>query len=103
MSKKHPSTEELEHERENERENEREHEREHDRLEGERASEWQPPKSPESPEVPQSPEAKASPEEPWDTPEFHDQVRNAGFPTSHFGDSAFMAACWKLTGGAPPP
>jgi hypothetical protein len=99
MSKKHPSTEELEHERENERENEREHERE-SRLEGERAPEWQPPKSPESPD---SPEAKASPEEPWDTPEFHDRVRNAGFPTSHFGDSAFMAAAWKLTGGAPPP
>jgi hypothetical protein len=78
MSKKHPSTEEVE--------------SEHDRLEGERV-----------PEAPQSPEAKASPEEPWDTPEFHDQVRAAGFPASYYGDSAFMAAAWKLTGGAPPP
>jgi hypothetical protein len=72
MSKKHPSTEEVE--------------SGHDRLEGERVSE--------------TPEPKASPEEPWDTPEFHDQVRNAGFPSSYFGDSAFMAAAWKLTGGA---
>jgi hypothetical protein len=44
----------------------------------------------------------ASPEEPWDTPEFHDAVRASGFPASYFGDSAFMAACWKLTGGAVP-
>jgi hypothetical protein len=45
----------------------------------------------------------ASPEEPWDTPEFHDQVRAAGFPSSYFGDSAFMAAAWKLTGGGTSP
>jgi hypothetical protein len=76
MSKKHHSTEEFE--------------SEHDRLEG-------------SSSVPESPEPKASPEEPWDTPEFHDQVRAAGFPASYYGDSAFMAAAWKLTGGAPPP
>jgi hypothetical protein len=77
MSKKHPSTEEVE------------NEPRHDRLEGET--------------VPGSPEPKASPEEPWDTPEFHDQVRAAGFPASYYGDAAFMAAAWKLTGGTPPP
>jgi hypothetical protein len=83
MSKKHPSTEEVESEQ-------------HDRLEGERV--------PEAPEAPEAPSTKEPhPEEPWDTPEFHDSVRAAGFPASYFGDSAFMAAAWKLTGGAAPP
>ena len=82
MSKKHPSTEEVE--------------SEHDRLEGDRV-----PEAPQSPEPPLVKEPH--PEEPWDTPEFHDAVRTAGFPASYFGDSAFMAAAWKLTGGAPPP
>jgi hypothetical protein len=81
MSKKHPSTEEVE----------SEHGR--DRLEGETV-----PQSPESPST-----KEPHPDEPWDTPEFHDQVRTAGFPSSYFGDSAFMSAAWKLTGGTAPP
>jgi hypothetical protein len=79
MSKKHPSTEEVE------------SEHGHDRLKGETVPESLEPKV-SSPQV-----------EPWNNEAFYDLVRGAGFPGSPYGDAAFMAACWKLSNPAAPP
>jgi hypothetical protein len=46
------------------------------------------------PETPPAIEALAAP--PYMDEAFLDQVRAAGFPGSHYGDEAFLAACWNL-------
>jgi hypothetical protein len=94
-TKKYPSTEEVEH-------NEKHSEPKHDRLEGSKE-----PESPERPEFypignPQDPGREVQPE-PWDNQEFYDKVRAAGFPTSSYGDAAFMQACYNLSAAVQPP
>jgi hypothetical protein len=100
MSKKHLSTEEVV---------ESEHEYEHDRLGGESKPESSiPSESPQPPPEfypignPQDPGREVKPE-PWDTQEFYDKVRAAGFPTSSYGDAAFMQACYNLAESTQPP
>jgi hypothetical protein len=41
--------------------------------------------------------------EPWDNQAFYDKVRAAGFPTSSYGDAAFMQACYNLASAVQPP
>lgn len=95
-TKKYPSTEEVEH---NEK---RVPDPKHDRLEGS-------PKEPESPKPEfypignlQDPTREVKPE-PWDNQAFYDKVRAAGFPTSSYGDAAFMNSCWILSQSTQPP
>jgi hypothetical protein len=90
-TKKNPSTEEVEYDKPK-----------HDRLEGSS-------KEPESPKPefypignPQDPGREVKPE-PWDNQEFYDKVRAAGFPTSAYGDAAFMQACYNLATAVQPP
>jgi hypothetical protein len=92
-TKKFPSTEEVEHSHESKPRQ--------DRLEGSKESES--PK-PEFYPIgnPQDPGREVKPE-PWDNQEFYAKVRAAGFPTSSYGDAAFMQACYNLATAVQPP
>jgi hypothetical protein len=114
-TKKYPSTEEVEHNEKHSKHDrlevpdspeevkEREKHLRHDRLEGDRV----PEPAPERPKFypignPQDPGREVTPE-PWDNQEFYDKVRAAGFPTSSYGDAAFMQACYNLATAVQPP
>ena len=92
MSKKHPSTEEVE--------SEPEHKEHKEHKESAKAPEPKPEFYPIG--NPQDPGREVQPAQ-WDNQEFYDKVRAAGFPTSSYGDAAFMQACYNLATAVQPP
>lgn len=92
MSKKYPSTEELENPK---------HQEQHDPAD---TGHQQDPGAPSEfhPIGNPSKDREIKPD-PWDNQEFYDKVRAAGFPGSPYGDAAFMAACYNLSMSVQPP